>query len=34
VLAIYEVKVGGNGDLLSYRRIRRYARGQLDGRCQ
>ncbi len=34
VLAIYEVKVGGNGDLLSYRRIRRYARGQLDGRCR
>jgi gas vesicle protein GvpO len=34
VLAIYEVQVGGNGDLRSYRRIRRYARGQLDRRCQ
>jgi hypothetical protein len=33
VLAIYEVRVDGHGDLLSYRRTRRYARGQLDGRC-
>ncbi|MHA6618759.1 gas vesicle protein GvpO [Pseudonocardia sp. DLS-67] len=32
VLAIYEVRVDGGGDLVSYRRTRRYARGQLDGR--
>jgi Gas vesicle synthesis protein GvpO len=32
VLAIYEVHVDGGGDLLSYRRTRRYARGELDGR--
>jgi hypothetical protein len=32
VLAIYEVRVDGHGDLVSYRRTRRYARGQLDGR--
>ncbi|GAA5121245.1 gas vesicle protein GvpO [Pseudonocardia adelaidensis] len=34
VLAIYEVRVDGHGDLVSYRRTRRYARSQLDGRCQ
>jgi hypothetical protein len=34
VLAIYEVHVDGDGDLLSYRRTRRYARGRLDGRCR
>ena len=33
VLAIYEVRVDRRGDLLSYKRARRYARGQLDGRC-
>jgi hypothetical protein len=30
VLAIYEVRLDRDGDLLSYRRTRRYARGQLD----
>jgi Gas vesicle synthesis protein GvpO len=30
VLAIYEVRLDRGGDLLSYRRTRRYARGQLD----
>lgn len=34
VLAIYEVRVDGHGDLVSYRRTHRYARGQLDGRCR
>jgi hypothetical protein len=34
VLAIYEVRVDGSGDLVSYQRTRRYARGQLDGRCR
>jgi Gas vesicle synthesis protein GvpO len=34
VLAIYEVRVDGDGDLLSYRRTRRYLRGQFDGRCR
>jgi hypothetical protein len=33
VLAIYEVRVDHGGDLLSYRRTRRYARGELDGSC-
>jgi gas vesicle protein GvpO len=32
ILAIYEVHVNGKGDLLSYRRTRRYARCDLDGR--
>jgi hypothetical protein len=32
VLAIYEVDVDAGGNLLSYRRIRRYARGELGGR--
>jgi hypothetical protein len=32
VLAIYEVRVDRAGDLLSFERLRRYARGQLDGR--
>jgi hypothetical protein len=30
VLAIYEVRLDGDGRLVSYRRTRRYARGQLD----
>ena len=30
VLAIYEVCLDGGGRLVSYRRTRRYARGQLD----
>jgi hypothetical protein len=30
VLAIYEVRLDRDGDLLSYRRTRRYARGQFD----
>jgi hypothetical protein len=30
VLAIYDVHLDGAGELLSYRRMRRYARGQLD----
>jgi hypothetical protein len=34
VLAIYEVQVDHGGDLLSYQRTRRYARGELDGRCR
>jgi len=34
ILAIYEVRVDQGGDLLSYRRTRRYARGELDGRCR
>jgi Gas vesicle synthesis protein GvpO len=34
VLAIYEVHVDFGGDLLSYRRTRRYARGELDGACR
>jgi hypothetical protein len=34
VLAIYEVSVDRHGDLVSYRRTRRYARGQLDERCR
>ncbi len=33
VLAIYEVCVDRGGHLLSYKRTRRYARGQLDGKC-
>ena len=32
LLAIYEVCVDGRGELRSYRRTRRYARGELDGR--
>jgi hypothetical protein len=34
ILAIYEVHVDRDGDLLSYRRTRRYARGELDGKCR
>jgi hypothetical protein len=34
ILAIYEVRVDRRGDLLSYRRTRRYARGTLNGRCR
>jgi Gas vesicle synthesis protein GvpO len=34
VLAIYEVCLDHGGHLLSYRRTRRYARGQLDERCR
>ncbi|GAA0948709.1 gas vesicle protein [Pseudonocardia zijingensis] len=34
VLAIYEVEVGRDGALKSYKRVRRYARGELDGRCR
>ena len=30
ILAIYEVLVGSGGDLISYRRTRRYTRGQVD----
>jgi len=30
ILAVYEVRLDADGDLISYRRIRRYARGQLD----
>lgn len=32
VIAIYEVRVDPRGDLLSYKRDRRYSRGQVDGR--
>ena len=34
VLAIYEVRLDPGGRLLSYRRTRRYARGQLDKECR
>jgi hypothetical protein len=34
VLAIYEVRLDADGNLLSYRRKRRYARGQLDRECR
>jgi hypothetical protein len=30
ILAVYDVRLDRAGDLLSYRRIRRYARGQMD----
>ena len=30
ILALYEVLVGSGGDLISYRRTRRYTRGQVD----
>ena len=30
VLAVYEVRLDADGDLVSYRRVRRYARGQMD----
>jgi hypothetical protein len=30
ILAIYEVLLTSAGNLISYRRIRRYARGQVD----
>ncbi|GDY32529.1 gas vesicle protein [Gandjariella thermophila] len=31
VLASYQVRLNTDGDLISYSRVRRYARGQLDG---
>jgi hypothetical protein len=34
ILAIYEVRLDSGGDLHSYRRTRRYARGQLDRGCR
>jgi gas vesicle protein GvpO len=34
VLAVYEVRLDGDGRLTSYRRTRRYARGQLDRECR
>ncbi|TWF80164.1 gas vesicle protein GvpO [Pseudonocardia hierapolitana] len=34
VLATYEVRLDGDGSLVSYRRTRRYARGQLDKECR
>ena len=30
ILATYETKVDGNGELMSYRRVRRYSRGRGD----
>jgi hypothetical protein len=30
ILAVYDVRLDAGGDLISYRRVRRYARGQLD----
>jgi len=30
ILAVFEVRLDTDGDLVSYRRLRRYARGQLD----
>ena len=32
VLAAYETEIGPDGDLLSYRRVRRYSRGRGDDR--
>jgi hypothetical protein len=34
ILAIYEVHLDADGELRSYRRTRRYARGQLDRDCR
>jgi hypothetical protein len=34
ILAIYEVRLDAGGELQSYRRTRRYARGQLDRECR
>jgi len=34
ILAVYEVRLDADGDLISFRRIRRYARGQLDSERQ
>jgi hypothetical protein len=31
VLAMYETEIGPDGELISYRRVRRYARGRGDG---
>jgi Gas vesicle synthesis protein GvpO len=30
VLAVYDVRLDADGELISYHRVRRYARGQLD----
>jgi hypothetical protein len=30
ILSAYEAEIGPNGDLLGYRRVRRYARGRTD----
>jgi hypothetical protein len=30
ILAVYEVRLDGDGELISYRRTQRFARGQLD----
>jgi hypothetical protein len=30
ILAVYEARLDADGDLVSYRRVRRYARGQMD----
>jgi hypothetical protein len=30
ILAVYDVRLDSDGDLISYRRVRRYARGQMD----
>jgi hypothetical protein len=30
ILAVYDVRLDTDGELLSYRRVRRYARGQMD----
>jgi len=31
VLAAYEIEIGPDGELVSYRRVRRYSRGRGDG---
>lgn len=31
IMATYEITIGADGDLVSYRRIKRYARGRGDG---
>jgi hypothetical protein len=31
ILATYEIEVDADGELVSYRRVRRYARGRGDG---
>jgi Gas vesicle synthesis protein GvpO len=34
ILAVYDVRLDTDGDLLSYRRVRRYARGHMDSERQ
>lgn len=34
IIAVYEVRLDESGELRSYRRVRRYARGQIDRSCR